>query len=285
MGLELENILQQAESVLEAETPIESSESPLDSVAEKPATVDGMVAKISPANWDMFSKVLGFLEKSSIIIKDSAISQNINGSIVVADISKIFGGEKINLEIMNPKKTIKLFKQFRNNSDVYIYKDDENSRFVVTNGEIRLFMPQQVEAITESAKLPEDLAKSTLLYSFTLDKIQSKAVQEITSDSNYIEYIVQDDKVKALHIPETAIYIFNEFLSDPKTAKLDETNADKLLRSDVFLPVKSDEYKINIGQLPDKTYFSYVECNIGYEGVNVSIYEDLKDATGGNLFG
>jgi hypothetical protein len=275
------------------ELPIENpiaEQTPLAAISVKPPINEDLelIATISTLNFDMLVKILGFLEKSgdTIVIKDSQINQSMSGAIITANVSKAFDNKKINLDILNPKKNIKLLKQFKNNNDVLIYKDENNKRFIITNGEIRLFLPQQVESLTESIGLPDNLSEAKWPYQIKIDKAASKQILGLASETNYIEYIIQDEKLKALHIPNTAIYIFNEYVGDPKTLKLDETNADILLRSDVFLPITAEEYQLAIGQLPgSSTYVSYVECNLGFDDIKVGIYEDLKNCTGGDLFG
>ncbi|MFW6219588.1 MAG: hypothetical protein ACOC33_01965 [bacterium] len=241
-----------------------------------------ILAEISPAKFDSLVKILSLLDKSqdAIIIQNSSIIQQYKRGILHADIKEIFDEKEVNLQILNPKKNIKLLKQFKNNNNIYIIDDDENSRYVLTNGEIKLFLPKQSSDSLKSVQMP-DYSGSSAVCNATLDKDSSRTVDGLAADSNYIEYLIQDDNLKAIHVPDTAIYVLNDYIQDPQASKLDETNADLTLRTEVYLPVVADEYKIQIGKLPDETYFSYTVCDTGL--IKMNVFENLDLTTGGNL--
>ena len=101
------------------------STTPLSVVNFKPMEENEIICQISPAKFDSLLKVLGVLvsDKSSndsLIIKESNITQNISGAIISSNVEEIFEGKKIDLQIINPKKYLKLFKTFRNNNDIFI---------------------------------------------------------------------------------------------------------------------------------------------------------------------
>jgi hypothetical protein len=136
------------EEFVSSETPI--STPPLSISNYKPLEENLIICQITPAKFDSFLKVLNVLvtdkaSNDSLIIKESMITQNVSGAIVSSNIEDIFEGKKIDLQIINPKKYLKLFKTFRNNNDIFIMDDAENSRFIISNGEIRLFLPKQIE--------------------------------------------------------------------------------------------------------------------------------------------
>jgi hypothetical protein len=85
-----------------------------------------------------------------------------------------------------------------------------------------------------------------------------------------------------MHIPETAIYIYPEYLNDANVSKLDETNAELVLRSSSFLPVDADNYNVNIVKLPGEKYTTVTECKIGGQ-INVKIIENCEITTSGNI--
>jgi len=268
------------------ETSGEIPISPLSAVSSyKPDTENNLICQISPAKFDSLLKVLNVLvgDKSSnesLVIKNSTITQSISGAIISSDIQEIFDSSKINLQIINPKKYIKLFRNFRNNNDVFILDDIENSRFIITNGEIKLFLPKQIETLVEEIKIP-DLSNCAGLCSIKVDKSTRGIIIGLASEANYIEYLIQDNLLKAIHIPEIAIYLFNDYIKDTKATKLDETNADLTLRSTVSFPIQAEDYEISIGKMPDGSYISATRCNTGF--VKVDVFEPLEVSTGGNI--
>jgi len=251
----------------------------------KPLEENVIICQISPAKFDSLLKVLNVLvsDKSSndsLIIKESNITQNTSGAIISSNIEEIFEGKKIDLHIINPKKYLRLFKNFRNNNDVFILDDPENSRFIITNGEIKLFLPKQIENLVESVKLP-DLTNCVGICSIKIDKSTRNIIVGLASEANYIDYLIQDDLLKAIHIPDTAIYLFNDYIGDSKSAKLDETNADLALRSITCFQIPAEDYEIAIGKQPDGSYVSAMSCNTGF--IKVDVIESLEIATGGNI--
>ena len=273
-------------------TPVdENAEQSTDQTNEMPLsvssfnTIEGdsnVIAEISPAKFDSLVKILSLLDKShdSIMIQESMIVQQYKRGIMYADVNEVFDGKKIDLQILNPKKNVKLLKQFKSNTNVYIVNDDENSRYVLTNGEIKLFLPKQHDSTSTVVQIP-DSDNAELLCSAEIDKNSAKTIDSLASDVNYIEYLIQNDELKAVHVPDTAIYILSDYLQDLQASKLDETNADLSLRSEVYLPVSADEFDVHLYKTTDGSYFSYTICDTGL--VKISVYENLDLTTGGNL--
>lgn len=251
----------------------------------KPLDESLIICQITPAKFDSFLKVLNVLvtnktSNDSLIIKESLISQNISGAITSSNIEDIFEGKKVDLQIINPKKYLKLFKTFRNNNDIFIMDDVENSRFIISNGEIRLFLPKQIENLVESVKIP-DLSSCEGLCSIKIDKTTRNIITGLSNEAPYIDYLIQENVLKGIHIPDTAIYLFPDYINDAKAAKLDETNADLALRSIAFLSIPAEDYEIAIGKQTDGSYISLTNCNTGF--IKVDVFESLEIATGGNI--
>ena len=251
----------------------------------KPMEENLIICQISPAKFDSLLKVLNVLvsEKTSndsLIIKESNITQNLSGAIISSNVAEIFEGKKIDLQIINPKKYLKLFKTFRNNNDIFILNDVENSRFIITNGEIKLFLPKQIESLVEAVKLP-DLSNCEGMCSIKVDKATRNIIMGLASDAAYVDYLIQDDLLKAIHVPDTAIYLFSDYISDLKATKLDETNADLALRSVAYFSIPAEDYEISIGKQPDGSYVSAMSCNTGF--IKIDVIESLEIATGGNI--
>ncbi len=263
----------------------EDTTSPMSITNFKPQEENMIICQISPAKFDSLLKVLNVLvpEKSSneaLVIKDSNITQNLSGAIVNANVEDIFDGKKIDLQIINPKKYLKLFKNFRSNNDIFILDDPDNSRFIITSGEIRLFLPKQIENLVESISLP-DLSNCTEVCSIKVDKATRNIITGLANEADYIDYLIQDNLLKAIHIPDTAIYLFSNYIGDPNASKLDETNADLALRSIAYFPIPAEDYEIVIGKQPDGSYISAMICNTGF--IKVNVIELLEIATGGNI--
>lgn len=284
IAAEFENSINNDEEfVAEEDSTVTSALSSITSY--KPLEENLIICQISPAKFDSFLKVLNVLisDKSSndsLIIKDSMVTQNVSSAIVSSNIEDVFDGKKIDLQIINPKKYLKLFKTFRNNNDIFIMDDVENSRFIISNGEIRLFLPKQIENLIETVKVP-DLSNCEGLYSIKIDKATRNIIIGLSNEAPYIDYLIQEDTLKGIHVPDTAIYLFSDYISDIKAAKLDETNADLALRSTSFLSIPAEDYEIAIGKQADGTFISVTNCNTGF--IKVDIYEFLEITTGGNI--
>jgi len=270
----------------EPATPIDLTQSPIDLTQKtfKPQINNNIVAEITPAKFDGLLKVLNLLTDSNdpIIISKSKIVKNLlSGSIVSMDVKDVFDSD-VNLHIVNPKKNIKLFKTLKNNNNIYIVQDDENARYIIMNGEIRLFMPKQDESVEEfKAEMPS-LEGVTPLSNTTFDKTTKNIISELAYSTEYIEFLFQNNEMKGIHIPDTAIYIFEKYIKDQQVSKLDETNADLALRSTSFLPIVAENYELSIGKLSDGSYCSYTVCDTGY--IKVNIFEQLENTTGGSIF-
>ena len=279
------DVLNQEETVQESAEQAEIN-SPLNATFNiEQKNENNIITSITPAKFDGLLKILNLLTDSNdpVIIKNSSITKNLtSGAIITANVKDVFDNEDINLHITNPKKNIKLFKAFKNNNNIFITEDDENSRYIVMNGEIRLFLPKQDESIQEFETDMPSLEGVNGLAQIKIDKETKNIISELSKDSEYIEYLFQDDKLKAIHIPETAIYLFENYIKDKEASKLDETNSQLTLRSTAFLPVTAENYELNIGKLSDGSYCSYTICDTGY--IKVNIYEELEDTTGGSIF-
>ena len=250
--------------------------------SSKEKTGENLLFSFSPAKFDILIKVLSLFDKSgeTISIRNSNIVQKFGAAVANADISTLFDDQIVDIDIVQPKKYIKLFKQFKNNTNIDFIEDNSNNRYIVSNGEIKLFLPKQAQASDDDTLAP-DFDDCVGLYEIKIDKETSKQLVGLSSDSNYVEYLIQDEKLKGVHIPDTAIYLFNDFLIDPKATKLDETNADQMLRTGNFLSVPAEDYLINIGKFKNDNFFSVTDCNTGV--VHVKIIETLELSTGGSI--
>jgi len=252
-----------------------------------PTDQSSIVGEITPANFDNMMKVLKVLikERSSdnIIIRQSRVKQGASDCVIEADMTTVlnYQGQTVDLDIINPKKYVDLFGQFRSANNVFIVDDPVNNRFIITNGEIRLFLPKQESQLEQEVE-SIDISNSTVLCTKTIDKDTRKIIKSLAKDQEFVEYLIQDNMLKAMHIPDTAVYVYEEYLNDPQASNLDETNAELTLRSSSFLPVDAEAYDVVLYKLQDGSYASVTDCKIGGQ-IDVKIIELTDETTGGNL--
>ncbi len=250
--------------------------------AYKPLEVQQQIAEITPAKFDNLTKVLDILVKNKpdrIVIRNSKINESIQSSVITADAEQILG-PNINFEITDPKKHVDLFKSFKGNNNIFILDDPENTRYIVTNGPIKIFLPKQVDQLVAETA-PPDLTNCQGVCFKEINKDVKDEIKSIGKHSDSIEYLIHDNEIKAMHIPDTGIYRFEQYINDPDIAKLDETNAQLVLKSEFFLPVDADLYRVDIVKSVEGSLISVTQCNAGM--VKIAIFEQLEDTTGGNI--
>jgi hypothetical protein len=40
------------------------------------------------------------------------------------------------------------------------------------------------------------------------------------SEASYVDYLIQEDVLKGIHVPDTAIYLFSDYINDAKSGKI-----------------------------------------------------------------
>lgn len=240
---------------------------------------------IPPAQWESTISILDFLTKDSddaVIIKDSKITHMYRESTIIeADLTSIFkDDQKLNLHISSPKKWCKLFKIFKNKV-IYILDDDQNSRFIVTDNQTKLFLPKQQVAVMSECMWP-DLEGTKTIQKMVITRDTRDRILELGRGMQYIEYLVSGDKIKAINIPDTAVFILPEFLHDKDARKLNTGNASIVLRTRSFLPYPADTYNLILGINDQNTYFTTTSCIAN--AIHVKLYENLDDATDVDTF-
>ncbi len=240
---------------------------------------DNVIKKIIPAKWEAFLEILDFLTKDSdesVIIKDSVIMYPYKGgSIIKANLTEVFDDGSMNLHISSPKKWTKLFKTLKD-GNVYIL--DEDSKFIVTNGQIKLFLPKQLSSYVSTLSFP-NLTETENICESIIQKESRDKIHRLGKDVQYIEFLLQDGKFKSVNVPNTAIFILPEYVKDPGAQKLTSSNADLTLRSTVFLPYPADTYRLLIGRnLVKDSYFAYTICKTSL--AKIELYESLDNSSG-----
>ena len=242
---------------------------------------DVVLKKISPAKWEALIDILEFLTKDSdesVVISNSIIMHQLkSGSILKADLKEVFDNQNIDLHISSPKKWVRLFKMFKN-ENVYII--EESNRFIVTNGQTKLFLPRQLNTVVSQLEFP-DFEQTRNIANQIIQKESRDKIINLSKGLSYIEFLIKDNNIKIVNIPNTALFIIPEFMKDPEIRSLSVDNSDLLLRSSTFLPYPAETYQIIIGinNLNDK-YFMVSSCKT--QLISIAIYEVLNDATGIN---
>lgn len=242
---------------------------------------DVVLKKISPAKWEALIDILEFLTKDSdesVVISNSIIMHQLkSGSILKANLKEVFDNQNIDLHISSPKKWVRLFKMFKN-ENVYII--EESNRFIVTNGQTKLFLPRQLNTVVSQLEFP-DFEQTRNIANQIIQKESRDKIINLSKGLSYIEFLIKDNNIKIVNIPNTALFIIPEFMKDPEIRSLSVDNADLLLRSSTFLPYPAETYQIIIGlnNLNDK-YFMVSSCKT--QLISIDIYEVLNDATGIN---
>lgn len=257
----------------------------VDSVSSNDSNIisddDVVLKKISPAKWEALIDILEFLTKDSdesVVISNSIIMHQLkSGSILKANLKEVFDNQNIDLHISSPKKWVRLFKMFKN-ENVYII--EESNRFIVTNGQTKLFLPRQLNTVVSQLEFP-DFEQTRNIANQIIQKESRDKIINLSKGLSYIEFLIKDNNIKIVNIPNTALFIIPEFMKDPEIRSLSVDNADLLLRSSTFLPYPAETYQIIIGlnNLNDK-YFMVSSCKT--QLISIEIYEVLNDATGIN---
>lgn len=243
---------------------------------------------IPPAKFEAFQKVLTVLTDTNdpIFIRNSVITKLMsNSSIVSVNLQPVFESQDFNLHLNNPSKQVKLFKSLKGDNDIKIIHDAENSRYIVTNDEVKIFLPEFDESLDISVALPDLNNNISWIDQLHVDKSTRDIILNLTKGSEYIELLMQDNKVKALYVPDVGTMLFSQYVNDGNAKKLDESNAEKILRSTAFLCVPSEEYNVYVGQFNDnENKFLYTTCKISI--LDVVIYEELEESNimAGGLF-
>ena len=245
-----------------------------------------IIAELTSGNYDNLIKILQLLIKEdndTISIRKSTVIKSNSDSIIQANMVSIWkdkNGNYVDLDIINPKKYIKLFEQFKSQNNIFIINDDENSRYVLTNGEVKLFLPKQ-DTIVDKNIETFDVSNGETICQTSVDKDIRRIIKNLSKGQEHIDFLIQDNKLKGIYIPDTAIYTFAEYKSDPKSQNVHETNADLSLKSTNFLPIEAENYNVYIIKNND-VHVMLTDCKIGGK-IDVRIHEALEISTGGNL--
>lgn len=258
------------------EKVVETANQPLSVIiAPPPKLEDGqqIICQLSPGMFDSFIKVLSLLDDRNIInIDDSSIVQlvNNNTAILITNIKQLCGGNNINLHILQPKTNIKLFKAIKDNNDVYIIDDTVNKRFQVISGDVRVWLPKQIEAIAKEVVAPSFTSDQFIGNMVTISKEERSKITTLMSDQSSITLLFKEDQLKGYLVPEKVEASFKQFSGE----KISESNADLKLISSSFLNIPSDgDTQITVA-LQNGVYWMMSKINTAM--VEIFIIENLQ---------
>jgi len=235
-----------------------------------------VLLKMGSAKFDMFVKTLSHLDdKNVIVINNSQICQSINNNttIIYADLKDLLG-PNINLQILSPKKYLKHFKNIKGGT-IYIIESINDQRYLITNGDITLYLPKQIEQITSSLSIPDVSINSTLIAShLDIDKDVRNTISNLAGD-DALELIIKNGQLKGVYIPETAVYVFKQFIKENIT----DTVADLKLKCFSFLKISAEKYTVSI-HLQDNIYWLLTAID---NGIKFWTYENIQPVNDENL--
>jgi len=235
-----------------------------------------ILCQLQPAKFDALVKTLNAFDlQTPISIQDSKIEQAVNNgtAILSCDIADIVG--KITMDILNPRKYIKLLKSIKGNNDVFIIDDTTNKRFIITNGDIKVFLPKQIESFKVSKSSIPDLSTiDSMGTTIIIDKDMRSIITSLIS-TEYIDLLIYENQLKGINVPDTAIYSFPQYV----TEKIDDVTAEMKLRSFSFLKVEGEDYQISLGNL-NNVYWLATVVNTSIVHINVlEVVNPVSDET------
>ena len=228
------------------------------------------ICELDTIKFDSLQKIIGVLENCEyILIRDGKISQSINTNIISADLKDMLG-DTFNLDIINPRKYLKLFKlMVRKN--IKLYDDSQMGRYIIANNEIKLFLPKK-SGNPPSFTMPP---MKPIGDQITI-KDNKKTIKNLIG-AGEIKLLIHEDQLKGILVEGTGIYQFPEYSDD----KFDENDCD-LLISYGFLSIDAEEYIIHLGKDGNKKYWIHTGMELDSNN-NISMLENVTKKNLDNL--
>lgn len=244
------------------------------------------ICSLSAADFEIFYKTLdmifGSLDDGTIRIKQNKVLNFVSSTWIYTDLSRVITTQ-VDLDIINPQKYIGLLKKVfgKNKNDVSIF--DSGKSYIIKNSEIELCLPKAEDSEGPlNIQLP-DFSKCQLISTIEFEKDEISIIKALLGKSiNYINIIIKDNNICGLSFYENSQTIGTYITKNFRTGNtIKEENADLVLRSDKFLAINADYYKINIVLLNEK-YFMITETTVGGKS-DIKIIEKCENVTGVSL--
>ena len=255
------------------------TQQPLSIVTSQPPTLENgqeLICSMTPGTFDSFIKVISLLDEKSIInITQSKILQLINNNttILQTNISQLCGNKEIDLHILKPKDNIRLFKAIKDNNDVYFVNDIVNKRFQIISGDIRIWLPKQIEEIAAEVTAPSFSIDQIIGEAVIISKEERSKIISLTSGNSAITLLLNNNQLMGYLIPEKVEATFKQFTGH----KISEKSATLKLISSSLLNIPSDgDTVINIAKQGDN-YWMITKINTAM--VEIILLESLTIST------
>lgn len=239
-----------------------------------------IIAQLTPGAFDSFIKVLSLLDEKNIInITNSNILQliNNNSAILSTNIQQLVGNNPINLHILQPKVNIRLFKAIKDNNDVFIIDDTINKRFYVVSGEVRIWLPKQIEDIQPEVVAPSFSVDQCIGNPITISKEERTKISTLISGATSVTLLLKDNQLQGYLVPEKVEATFKQFTG----TKITEKTATLKLMSSAFLSIPSDGDTIITLAKQNENYWMMSKINTAM--VEIIIIESLQVAQNDEL--
>lgn len=234
------------------------------------------ICEIDGDKFENFYKILSIFEKSeAIVITDSEIRQQFNTATITCNITDLVG-ESFNLHILNPKKYIKLLKSFVKKTTKTIQIQEDYEKYIITNGEINIYCPKQIDRIKLNNSVSNISGGITGVgVDIVIDKDVKKTIKQLSIDNEFVDLLVHKGQIKAISIPETAIYRFDQYVNED----INESNCDFRLRVYTILEIDGDSYTISLGVDSSNSYWVQSKIDTGFIAVSVLENAIRRDET------
>lgn len=200
------------------------------------------ICQLDSNKFDALLKVITLMENAPVIsIRDGVINNLIETNIIIADLTAIFGNT-FNLDIVNPKKYLKIFKTMPK-TKIQLYDDSNMNRYVIISGNTKLFLPKKQHSplfdqseFNDFNQLGEDISI----------KDNKKQIKPFLT--NEIKLLIYENKFVGILNDELGMYKFQEYSSYEMDINEDDC---EVLVSYGFLSIDAESYDIKLGKKGD----------------------------------
>ena len=228
------------------------------------------LCELDTNKFDALQKVISIFENCEyILIRNGNVNQTINTNFIIAHLQNMLGSD-FNLDIINPKKYLRLFKlMVRKN--IKLYDDTEMNRYIISNNEIKLFLPKKAGSNTKFQQ-----SNMTPVGEGVTIKDNKKTIKNLIGTSE-VKLLVHEDQLKGILVDGTGIYQFPEYANDT----FDEDDCEMLV-SYGFLSIDADEYTIYLGKDKSNNYWIHTAIKID-DNNDIAVLENLTKKNLDNL--
>ena len=157
--------------------------------------------------------------------------------------------------------------------DVYFVNDIVNKRFQVISGDIRIWLPKQIEEIAAEVTAPSFSIDQIIGDAVVISKEERSKIISLTSGNSSITLLLDNNQLKGYLIPEKVEATFKQYTGH----KISEKSASLKLISSSLLNIPSDgDTIINIAK-QGENYWMITKINTAM--VEIILLESLTAST------